>query len=214
MLKSKTDYSGNAQGNQSDNSPEHPASLNLGDSIQFSPVAKGFPVASDQKCCNSGITGSEVAGSNQTLANEATFGQVLSLSPVGHESGISGGCGCCEGSDDSAVSFQAERVFGVDSLYSRPINSAGSKNVVNDDTSIADLDARVPKQQPSQISKPDVNPGLGQNQAPGLCCQSNNSKQSKENSGGGHDASGSGVQGVTLHAISLTQPATPKGACC
>lgn len=214
MLKSKADYSGNAQGKQSDNSPENPSSLNLGDSIELTSVAKGFPVASDQKCCNSGITGSEVAGSNQSLTDEATLRQMLSLSPVSHEAGVSGGCGCCEGSDDSAISFQSERVFGVDSLYSRPVDSAGSKNIVDNNTGLTDLDTRVPKQQPSQIGKPEVNPGFGQNQAPGLCCQSNNSEQSEENSGRGHDSSRSGVQGVTLHPISLTQPATPKGACC
>lgn len=214
MLESKTNQSRDRQYGKDNHTPINESAANFRSTLESVRVPKFFPVASNQKCCNSGVARGQVSGSNQPLTDEATLGQVLGLGPVGHEAGVPGGCRCCEGSNGSIMSFQAQRVFGVDSLYGRPANRVNSKDVVDNDTMFSYSNTWIPKQQPTDEGKPKIDPAFSQDQFPRLESKRDDSKASEENSSNGHYSSRSGVQGLTLHPISLTQPATPKGACC
>lgn len=214
MLANKSDNGGHAQRSENPNSPKNNALGNLNLIVKPSAVSKKLPVSSDDNCCNSGITGGQISRSDQALTDVATLGEMFGLSSVGHEGCVSGGCGCSPSPDDSFGGFQSERVLGVDSRNRTPVQFGLPKNVVDGDSTLGHSNAGIPKQQPGNVSEPNVDPRLQENDVKGLCCQSNNSEKREQHSSDGHDSARARVQGSGFHAISLAQKTKPEGSCC
>lgn len=214
VLNNKTN-NGSYPNSQKDNqAPPAQIRFNKRSLIELATISELLPMRSNDECCNARVTASEITRTNQTSSDEGTLGKVLGFGSIGHEPGITGGCRCCEGSDGANVSLERKRVFGIDSLYRRPIHEGTSENVVNYDTGSGNLHAWVPKKQPAAISQPHIDPGFAQGQLPGICCQGNNSQGGEGESGESHESPRSRSQYLGFHPTSLTQPKPTEGACC
>ena len=214
MLKNKASYSRDAQDCKNYDSPQNPTGSNRSFIAQLVQISKFLPVTSDHVSRDTGITTGQISRSNQTLANKTTFRQVLGFSFVSHEAGVSGRGWGTESLNGPVAGFKGQRVLGIDSSDSGPVQFVGLEDVVNYNPVFANFYAGVPKKQPSKICEPNVNPGLCCNQEPGIYSQSGYSKNRKNESGTGHDSTRSGVQGLSIHFPSLTQLATHRGECC
>lgn len=214
MLKNKASHSSQAQGDKHSDSRNYPAGSNGSYIVELVQVSEFFPMTSNHIGCDSGIATGQVPRSNQTFSNKAAFGKVLGFGFVSHEAGVSGWSRGSKGLNGSVFGFESQRVLGVDSSNRGPVQFVCLEDVVNYNPFVANSHAGVPKKKPSKISKPDVNPRFGYNQEPGIYGQGGYSKESKNESGGRHDATRSGVKGLSIHFPSLTQLATHRGECC
>ena len=214
MLKNKTENSRKAKRGKDNYSPSNPSGFNFWFVDEFVPVPKNLPVASNQIGSYSGVTGSQITRSHQPFSNKATFWKMCGVSSTRHESSISGWRGSSESSNHSEVSFQTEGVFRVNAVYGRPIEFKDSKHVVNYHNVRTNPYAWIPKQQPSAIAKPHVNPGFSEYQAPVASRQCYYSQGGKGDGGNRHYATGTRAQSVTIHKGILTQLAYPEGECC
>ena len=214
MLKSKASHCCDTQADKNSYSPKSPIGLNRSNIVELVEVSEFFPVTSDDVCRDTGIAAGQISGPNQTLADEATFGQVLGFGFVGHEAGVSGWSWGAEGLNGSVLGFKSQRKLGIDSNNRGPVQFVGLENVVNNNTFLANFHTGVPKQQPSKIGKPYVYPRLCCNQEPRIYGQSGYPKKSKDESGASHYATRSGIQGLSIHFPSLTQLASHRGECC
>jgi hypothetical protein len=214
MLKNKASHCNGTQEEKNNYSPKNPIGLNRRNIVELVEVPEFFPVTSDDVCRDTGITAGQISGPNQTLADEATFGQVLGFGFVSHEAGVSGWGWGAEGLNSSVFGFKSQRVFGIDSSNRGPVQFVGLENVVNNNPFVANFHTGVPKQQPSKISEPYVYPRPCCNQEPRIYRESGYSKKSKNESSTGHYATRSGIQGLSVHFPSLTQLAGHRGECC
>lgn len=214
MLKNKASHSRQAQAGKYNDSREYPAGSNGSRIVEFVEVSKSLPMTSDDICCDSRIATGQVPRANQAFSNKAAFGQVLGFGFVSHESGVSGWSRGSKSLNGSVFGLESKRVLGVDSSNRRPVQVVCLEDIVNHKSFVANSYAGVPKKKPSKISKPDVNPGLSCNQEPGIYGQGGYSKESKDEPGSGHNATGSGVKSLSIHFPSLTQLATHRGECC
>ena len=214
MLKNKASQSRKAQTGEYSDSRNYPAGSDRRCIVELVEVSEFFPMTSDHVSCDTGITTGQVPRANQAFSNKAAFGQVLGFGFVSHEAGVSGRGRGSKGLNGSVFGFEGQRVLGVDSSNRGPVQFVCLEDVVDDNPFVANSHAGVPKKKPSKISKPDVNPGVGCNQEPGIYSQGSYSKESKDESGSGHNATGSGVKSLSIHFPSLTQFATHRGECC
>lgn len=214
VLRNKTNNGSYLKSQEDNQATSNPPAVNRGGLIEFSTISQLLPVGSYDECCNSRVTAGEVTGTNQTRSDKGTFRQVLGFSSIGHEPGVAGGCRCCESSYAAEISLERERVFGVDSLYRRPVYEGASENIVDQDSITRNTDTGVPKEQPRAVSEENIDPGFTKDQLQRICCQGNNSQASESKPGKSHQSSGSRVQNLGVHSISLTQPKPIKGACC
>lgn len=214
MLKSKASHCCDTQADKNSYSPKNPIGFNRRSLVELVEVSEFFPVTSDDVGRDTGIAAGQISWPNQTLADEATFGQVLGFGSVSHEAGVSGWGWGAEGLNGSVFGFKSQRVFGIDSRNRGPVQFVGLKNVVNNNSSFTNSHTGVPKQQPSKIGEPYVYPRLCCNQEPRIYGQGGYSKKSKDESSTRHYATGSGIQGLSVHFPSLTQLASHRGECC
>ena len=214
MLKNKTQNSRNAERGKYNYSPRNPSGLHLWCLDEFVPVPENLPVTSDQIGSYSGVTRGEITRSHQTFSNKTTFWKMLGFSSTRHEPRVSGWSGSSESSNHSEISFQTEGVFCVNAVYSRPIKLKNSKHIFNDYAVRINPYVGIPKQQPSKIAKPQVNPGFSEDQVPVSCRQSNNSQSGQSDSGNRHYSTRAGAQSVTVHKGILTQLANREGEYC
>ncbi len=214
MLKSKASHCCDTQADKNSYSPKNPMGFNKRSIVELVEVSEFFPVTSDDVCRDTGIAAGQISGPNQTLAYEATFGQVLGFSFVSHKAGVSGWGWGAKGLNSSVFGFKRQSVLGVYSSNRGPVHFVRGEDVVNNNPFFANFHTGVPKQQPSKIGEPYVNPGLCCNQEPGIYGQSGYSKNSKDESSTGHYATRSGMQGFSVHFPSLTQLASHRGECC
>ena len=214
MLKNKTENGCNAKSGKDNYSPSNPSGFNFWFVDEFVPVPKNLPVTSNQIGSYSRVTRGQITRSHQTFSNKATFWKMSGVSSTRHESSVSGWSGSSESSNHSEVSFQGEGVFRVNTVYGRPIELKDSKHVVNYHNVRTDPYAWIPKQQPSAIAKPQVNPGFSEDQTPVASSQRNYSQCGKGDGGNRHYATRTRTQSVTIHKGILTQLAYPEGECC
>lgn len=214
MLENKTENSRKAKSGKDNYSPSNPSGFNFWFVDEFVPVPKNLPVASNQIGSYSGVTRSQITRSHQPFSNKATFWKMRGVSSTRHESSVSGWRGSSESSNHSEVSFQTEGVFCVNAVYGRPIDFKDSKHVVNYHNVRINPYAWIPKQQPSAIAKPQVNPGFSEDQAPVASRQCYYSQGGKGDGSNRHNATRTRAQSVTIHKGILTQLAYPEGECC
>ncbi len=214
MLKNKASHSRKAQAGEYNDSRNYPAVSDRSSFVELVEVSEFFPMTSDHVSCDTGITTGQVPRANQAFSNKAAFGQVLSFGFVSHEARVSGWSRGSKGLKGSVFSLESKRVLGVNSSNRRPVQFVCLEDVVNYNPFVANFHAGVPKKKPSKISKPDVNPGFGHNQEPGIYGQGSYSKESKDESGSGHYATRPGVKSLRIHFPSLTQLVTSRGECC
>jgi hypothetical protein len=214
MLKNKASHCNGTQAEKNNYSPKNPIGFNRRSLVELVEVSEFFPMTSDDVCRDTGIAAGQISRPNQTLADEATFGQVLGFGFVSHETRVPGWGWSAEGLNGSVLGFKSKRVFGIDSSNRGPVQFVGLENVVNNNPFVANFHTGVPKQQPSKIGEPYVYPRLCCKQEPRIYGQSGYSKKSKDESSTSHYATRSGIQGLSIHFPSLTQLASHGGECC
>ncbi len=211
MLRNKPKQSSYSQNEKSYHSSKAPSSHDSGVFVELIAVPEFFPVAANYISGNSTITTGQITWSDHPVSNEAAFWQMLSLGLVGKKPGVSRRRWSSPRSNDSRLSFQGERVLGVDSPNRTPVQSCGSKNVVNDNLRFTHSNAGVPKQQPGQISKPEVDPKLSQENRYGFRGQGKNSNSRKGYGHNSHDFAGAGSKRLRIHSVSFTQSTLEGG---
>ena len=212
MLRNKANDSSRTQNQKYNYASGRPASNNYRFGSQLVFISQLFPVASNNVGSNSAITAGQITWAHQAVSNETTFRKVLGFALVGKKSSVSRWSWSSPSANNSAISFQGQRVFGVDALYGAPVQSGKSKDVVNDNFRFGNSDAWVPKQQPSEKTKPKVDPDLGKqdaNRFDGKRSSANDRKDYRQN---GHDFARAGSKQLGIHIFSFTQSETQVGA--
>ncbi|CAB4630093.1 unannotated protein [freshwater metagenome] len=205
MLRNKAKHGSYSQNDKSHQAIQNPTSLDNRVFVELISVSELFPVAANHISGNSTITTGQITWSDHPVSNEAAFWQMLSLGLVGKKPGVSRRRWSSPRSNDSRLSFQGERVLGVDSPNRTPVQSCGSKNVVNDNLRFTHSNAGAPKQQPGQIAKPEVDPKLSQENRYGFRGQGKNSNSRKGNCHNSHDFARAGSKRLRIHSVSFTQ---------
>ena len=211
MLRNKPKQSSYSQNEKSYHSSKAPSSHDSGVFVELISVPEFFPVAANYISGNSTITTGQITWSDHLVSNEAAFWQMLSLGPVSKKSSVSRWCRSSPRSNDSSWGFQGKRVLGVDSPNRTPVQSCSSKNVVNDNFGFTHSKAWVPKQQPGQIAKPEVDPNLYQENRYGLRGQGKNSNSRKGYGRNSHDFARAGSKRLRIHSVSFTQSTLEGG---
>lgn len=211
MLRNKADYCSQAKGNENYQSPANPTGRNNRGLTKSVSVSQFFPMASNYVGRNTAVAAGQISGSNQSLSDEARFWQVLGFSSIGHETRVAGGGRSGKGSDYSLFGFQGEGVLGINSFDGTPIQANFPEDVVDQDAGFRNPNAWIPKQQPSEERKPQVNPYFGQEHLQGFGCQSEYPNSCESNCEGSHNFAGSGSHGLGIHVASLTQSTFERG---
>ena len=211
MLRNKPKQSSYSQNEKSYHPSKAPSSHDSGVFVELIAVPEFFPVAANYISGNAAIATGQITWSDHPVSNEAAFWQMFSLGPVGKKPGVSRRRWSSPRSNDSRLSFQGERVLGVDSPNRTPVQSCGSKNVVNDNLRFTHSNAGVPKQQPGQVSKPEVDPKLSQENRYGFRGQGKNSNSRKGYGHNSHDFAGAGSKRLRIHSVSFTQSTLEGG---
>lgn len=205
LLRNKSNYGGHAQDNNDDYSRNNQTALNRGLFVKLVQVSKALPVLSDDVSSYTAIATSQVAGSNQAFADEATLGQMFRFALVCHKSGVSRGGWSRPGSENPTFSFERKRVFCVDASNRAPVQPDGPENVVDYNFRIRNSNAGMPKNQPRAITKPDVDPNFCEKQRQGLCGKGYDSNGGEHNCQYSHDFARTRTQQLGIHTVSLTQ---------
>ena len=211
MLRNKPKQSSYSQNEKSYHPSKAPSSHDSGVFVELIAVPEFFPVAANYISGNAAIATGQITWSDHPVSNEAAFRQVLSLGPVSKKSSVSRWCRSSPRSNDSSWGFQGKRVLGVDSPNRTPVQSCSSKNVVNDNFGFTHSNAGVPKQQPGQITKPEVDPKLSQENRYGFRGQGKNSNSRKGYGRNSHDFARAGSKRLRIHSVSFTQSTLEGG---
>ena len=212
MLRNKADNCSRTQNQKYNYASGRPASNNYRFGSQLVFISQLFPVGSNNVGSNSAIATGQISRSHQAVSNETTFRKVLGFALVGKETRISRWGWSSPSTNDSAVSFQGQRVFGVDALYGAPVQSGKSKDVVNDNFRFGNFDARIPKQQPGEKAEPKVDPDLGQQDANWFHGKRSSTDDRKDYRQNGYDFARAGSKQLGIHIFSFTQSETQVGA--
>lgn len=210
MLRNKAKQGGYTQNDKSNQSSQNPLSHDFGVFVKLISVPELFPVAPNYISGNAAIAAGEIPRSDHSVSDETAFRQMLSLGPIGKKSSVSRWCWGSPSSNDSIWGFQGERVLGINSPNRTPIQSYGSKNVVNNNFRFTHSNTGVPKQQPSQIAEPEVDPKFSQQHRYWFGGQCKNSNGRKGHCHKSHDFARTGSKLLRIHAFSFTQSA-PEG---
>lgn len=205
MLRNKANRSSQSQGRKSYDSPKNYLYLNLRGLVQAVGISEFFPLRSDDVSGYAAVAAGEITWPNKPISNKATLGQVLRLGLVGHEAGVPRGRWSGPGSEGTLISFEGERVFGIDSVDGAPVEEGLTKDVVDQNSLFANFHAWVPKQQPSHKSKPNVDPNFSEKHGNGLSAKGKHPNGGKCNGQRSHDFAGARPESVSIHSSSLTQ---------
>lgn len=195
---------GNASGRPSSNYYRFVSELVL--------VSELFPVASNNVGGNSAVATGQVSWADETFADETTFRKMFGFALVGKEARVSRRGWCSPSAHNSAVGFQGEGVLGVYALNGTPVQSGKSKDVVNNNFRFGNFNAWIPEQQPSEKSKPNVNPDLGQQNGERFGSKSKGTNGRKGHGQNGHNLARAGSKNLRIHSVSFTQSAPEVGA--
>ena len=212
MLRNKANDSSRTQNQKYNYASGRPASNNYRFGSQLVFISQLFPVASNNVGSNSAITAGQITWAHQAVSNETTFRKVLGFALVGKKSSVSRWSWSSPSTNDSTVSFQGQRVFGVDAVYGTPVQSGKSKDVVDNNFGFRNSDAWVPEQQPSKKAKPNVDPDICKQNGDRFGskrCSANSRKGHGQN---GHDFARAGSKQLGIHTVSFTQSAAEVGA--
>lgn len=213
MLENKASCGGDAQADKNYDSPQNPTGSNRGRVVELIKVPEFFPMTSNDVSRDTRITAGQISGPNQALTYKAAFRKVFSFGFISHEPRVSGWSWGTKSSNSFVFGFKTQRILGIDSSNRGPAQGVCLEDVVNNNSFFTDFYAWIPKKQPSKISEPNVNPGFSCDQEPRIYDQRGNSKKSKDESGNGHYATRSGVQGLGVHLPSLTQLSSHRVEC-
>ena len=212
MLKNKAECGCYSQSQKYQRASGGPLSFNYGFRNELISVSQFLPLTSDYVGGNSTITAGQIARANQTLPNKATLRKMGGFAPVSQKSRIPRRGWGSPSANNALISFQGQRVLGIYSSYCAPVESGKSENVVNYDFGFGDFDAWIPKQQPGEETKPNVDPDFGQQNSNGLGRKRDSAKGRKGHGQNSHDFSGAGPKSLGIHTISFTQSAAKVGA--
>lgn len=210
MLRNKANQSRYGQDAERKHSSQNPSSLNERICAQLVRVSEFFPVASDNVSGNAAITAGEISRPHKAISYEATFWKMLRLRFLCEEASVSRGGWGSPSTDDSSLSLQGKRVFGVNSSYRAPAQGGRSENVVDYNFRFAHSNTWIPEQQPGEITKPNVNPYFGEQHAGRLGGKGKDSNSRKGHSQHRHDFARARSNQLRLHVSSFTQ-STPQG---
>ena len=212
MLRNKSDYSSHAQNTKQSQSCEDPTGHNNRFGVELILVPKLLPVASNYIGSNTAVATGEISRSHHSVAYEAAFRKVFGFGLIRQKASISRWRRCSPGSNNFLFGFQRERVLGVYSADRAPVQGGSSKNIVNNDICLCHANTWVPKQQPSKVSKPNIDPNLGQQYDHGFRGEGSNSKDRKGHGQNRHDFARSRAKMLWIHPASFTQSQPQGGA--
>ena len=212
MLRNKANNSRGTQSQKYNYASDCPASDNFRFGSELVLVPKLFPVTSDYVSGNSAIATGQISGSHEPVSNKTAFRKMFRFALVGKKTRISGWGWSSPSTDGSTVSFQGQRVLGVDALYGTPVQSGESKDVVNDNFRFGHFDTWIPEQQPGKIAKPKIDPDFGQQNAKRFGGQRNGANNGKGYGQYRHNFARTGAKHLGIHTFSFTQSAVEAGA--
>lgn len=212
MLRNKTNQGSYPQDNKGNNSGSSPSrmDLRLGEQLVFVPEL--LPVAANDVCGDAAITAGQIPWSHEAIADETAFGEMFSFAFVCEESRVSRGGWGSPSSNNLILSLQREGVFCINTSNRTPVQSRDPKDVVNYNFRFGYSNAGIPKQQPREKTKPNVNPNLGEKNCNWLSGKSKDSKCRKSHGHNCHDLARAGSKKLRIHTISFTQSAPEVGA--
>lgn len=210
LLKSKSKNSCHAQDNKYKYPRRHQSTFNRWFFVELVQISKAFPVLTNNVSGHTAITTCQVAGSDQPLADEATFGKMLSLTLASQKTGVSRGCWSSPGSVNPSFSFERKRVFCVDATNCAPVQTDSSENVIDYNFRVRNSYAGIPKHQPGAVSKPDVDPNFCKEQSQRLRSKGYDSSCGEHQRQNSHHFARARTQQLGIHTASLTQ-IDPKG---
>jgi hypothetical protein len=205
LLKSKSNDGCHAQDNKNNYPRNNQVAFNCCFFVELVQVSKVFPILADDVGGHTAIATGQIAWSNQSLADEATFGKMLSLALVSHKSSVSRGGWSSPGSENPSFSFERKRVFCVDATNRTPVQTDGSENVVDYNFRIRNSNAGIPKNQPGTVTKPDVYPNFCEKQRQWLGGKGHDSGCGESNSQNRYNFARTRTQQLGIHTSSLTQ---------
>ena len=203
MLKNKTYQSYRGQNQEADYSNRSNGASNHRLLIERTAVSEFFPVRTNQKSSDSGVTGGQVARADHSFANETTFRKVISFGSVGHESRVSRWRRSSPRLEGFFFGLQSQRVLGVNSDNRAPAKKGSCKDVFNADTIITNSNAWIPEQEPRHKANPDKGPTTGNNKVNRFNSKSKYSKAGEYKPSNGDDSARSGVDNLFLHSPSV-----------
>lgn len=205
LLKSKSKNGCHAQENKYNYPRRHQANFNRSLFVELVQISKALPILADDVSGHTAIAASQVSGSDQTLADEATFGKMFRLALVSHKAGVSRRGWSGPSSENPSFSFERKRVFCVDATNRAPVQTDCSENIVDDNVRIRNSNAGIPKHQPGAVSKPDVDPNFCEEQSHRLRSQGDNSNCGEHRCQNSHHFARTRTQQLGIHTASLTQ---------
>jgi len=212
MLRNKAKNSSRTQNQKYNYASGQPSSDNyrFGSELVF--VSQLLPMASDYVSGNTAVATSQISWAHQALSNETTFRKVLRFALVGKEAGVSGWGWSSPSTNDATVSFQSQRILGVNAPYGTPVQSGHSKDVVNNNFSFGNSDTWIPEQQPGKETKPYVDPYFSQQNWNRFGSKGNSTNCRKGHGQNRNDFARAGSKQLGIHTVSFTQTATGAGA--
>ncbi len=212
MLRNKSNYSSYAQNAEQSQSCEDPTCHNNRFGVELILVPKLLPVASDYIGSNTAVATSQISWSHHSVAYEATFRKMFGFGLIRQKASVSRWRWCSPGSNNFLFGFQRERVLGVYSADRAPVQGGSSKNVVNNYIFLCHANTWIPKQQPSKVSEPNIDPNLGQQYDHGFRAEGSNSESRKGHGQNRHDFARSRAKMLWIHPASFTQSQPQGGA--
>lgn len=211
MLRNKAQESSQRQNQDGGQTPIDPVCFNHSRFVQAVGISQFFELKPNNVGRNAAVTASKISWSNQALANKTALRQVFGFGFACSETRVPRRGWGGKGPDGSLIGLNRKRIFSIDSLNRTPVQSVPSKQVVNNYAVFGDFDAWVPEQQPSQIGKPDVNPGFSQKGQDRFGAKRPESNKGEKKSYYSHNPTGFGMQYLSSHLPSLTQAASNAG---
>ena len=205
LLKSKSKNGCHAQENKYNYPRRHQANFNRSLFVELVQISKALPILADDVSGHTAIATSQVSGTDQTLADETTFGKMFRLALVSHKAGVSRRGWSGPSSENPSFSFERKRVFCVDATNRAPVQTDCSENIVDDNVRIRNSNAGIPKHQPGAVSKPDVDPNFCEEQSQRLRSQGDNSNCGEHHRQNSHHFARTRTQQLGIHTASLTQ---------
>ena len=212
MLGNKSNHSSCAQNQKYNGANDRPSSNNFRFAAKLIFITELLPVKANYVGGDTAVATGQISWSDKAVSNKAAFGKMFGFALVGKKSRVPRGCWCSPSPHNATVSFQSQRVLSIYTPYGTPVQSGKSKDVVYNDFSFGNFDAWIPKQQPGEIAKPDVNPDFGQHNGNRFGGKRNNTNDGKGHGQNRDDFARAGSKQLRIHSVSFTQSAAEVGA--
>ena len=212
MLRNKSNGSSRTQNQKYKYASDRPSSNSYRFGTELVFVSQLLPVTSNNVGGNSAVTTGQISWAHQAVSNETAFRQMLRFALVCKKSCVSRGGWCSPRTHYATFSFQSQRVLGVYSSDGTPVQIGNSKDVVDNDFRFGNFDTWIPKQQPGEKSKPNVDPDSAQQNWNGFGDKRNSSKNRKGYGQNGNDFARAGSKKLGIHPVSFTQTSMELGA--